>query len=177
MPRNTKGGNKAKKGKNIARFNKRTLILKEEHKDFLQLYGKVKVRYGGKPAILGIIDENGVERRCVVRGKHGKKSWMNTGDIVLINIEIDDNVTGEIAHKYRTEEISQLEKLGHISQTSFKIDNKVEDENIVFETKENKKDDFYTNYTSTERTNGEDRVFIALGDGEEDDDDFTFDDI
>ena len=171
MPRNFKGGNKAKKGRNVPRFRKRTMITKGKD----QLYGKVLARCGGKPPILKIVDECGATRLCVVRGKHTKKNWMNAGDCVLISTG-DSKDTGEIDHKYSTSEVSHLQKIGELSKLSFKQDGDEKDNiNIIFSNEDEKKDNFYTDYAKIDENAP--KTFIALGDDSEDepDDDFDFD--
>ena len=118
MPRNTFGGNKAKRGKNRPRneTGNKSIRLKE---DDLELYGKVIARAGGSPPILDVMCEDGKERRCVVRGKFAKKVWMNKDDIILITCNDESGESGEVTCKYSPSEVSRLEQLGEIKSTTF----------------------------------------------------------
>lgn len=123
MVRNTKGGNKAKKIKS-SRFKTqgRSLRLKKNDNESCELYGKILKKLGGNPPYLNILCEDGIERTCVIRGKHTKRVWMNVGDFVIINYnkELSDN-KGEIEHKFENHEISKLINMGEINVKIFKV--------------------------------------------------------
>ena len=118
MPKNFRGGNKTKRGKNIPRNNTSRILRKKKEAD-LEIYGKIISRLGGNPPIVKVIGEDKKERNCVVRGKFQKKVWMNPGDIVLIICNTDIGESGEVAWKYNETEVSLLEQCNEIVSTSF----------------------------------------------------------
>ena len=123
MVRNTKGGNKAKKIKSSGfKTQGRSLRLKDKNNDSCELYGKILKKLGGNPPYLNILCEDGLERTCVIRGKHTKRVWMNIGDFVIINYnkELSDN-KGEIEHKFENHEISRLINMGELNVKIFKV--------------------------------------------------------
>ena len=159
MPRNFRGGNKAKRKKNPGKIqSNKSLRIKAN--DSLELYGKVIKRLGGNPPILAVLCEDGKERRCVVRGKFVKKVWMNPDDYVLITCNT----------KYNNSDVSRLEQLGELSEKTFGKGD--ENNNITFtndKVAEEKVDEYY----STIDKNKEPNTSIAF----DDDEDFDFDDI
>ena len=76
MVRNLRGGNKAKKAKKNYddNTNSRPLRLKDKSPDSDELYANVISRLGGEPPRVQVICENGIEKRCVIRGKFKKKN-------------------------------------------------------------------------------------------------------
>ena len=125
-----RGGKKWKRSRKI-KIRKGPMILKDESIDSSQLYAKVLKRLGGKPPYLECLCEDGVDRRCVVRGKFIKKVWMNIDDIVLINYNKDnDNLKGEIELKYTPEQVSKLKRSGKLSFISNNLDD--DENNIIF---------------------------------------------
>ena len=85
MVYNKRGGNKAKRSKNSrGKISGRSLRTKDNSIESTELYGKVTKRCGGNPPILDVTYEDGVDRRCVLRGKFTKKIWVYPGDIVLL---------------------------------------------------------------------------------------------
>ena len=129
MPRNTTGGNKAKRGKNAPKSNNRALRTKDNSNE-LELYAKVISRAGGNPPILVVMCEDGKERNVVVRGKFTKKVWMNKDDIVLITLNTDSGDSGEVSVKYNPGEVSRLEQIKEITSTTFGREDY--DDNITF---------------------------------------------
>lgn len=143
MPRNIRGGNKAKRGKNIGKQNNKSLRFKDVN--CLELYAKVIKRLGGNPPIILVLGEDGKERRCVIRGKFAKKIWMNADDYVLITCNSEAGESGEISCKYNSSEVSQLETKGEITSLMFNKDN--ENSNITFtndKVTEDKVEEYYS---------------------------------
>ena len=119
MPRNTRGGNKAKRGKNAPRSNNRAIRTKDKSNE-LELYAKVINRAGGSPPIIVVQCEDGKERHVVVRGKFAKRVWMNKDDIVLITLNTDAGESGEITVKYNLGEVARLEQINEIGNRILK---------------------------------------------------------
>lgn len=130
MPKNKRGGNKAKKGKNTPSISKRPLVVKD--KNSKQLYGVVTKKCGGYPPVLEIDCEDGIMRRCVVRGKQRKRVWMEPGNTVLICYNENDT-GGEILLKYENSEVRKLIDMGEFTESTFKDNNEEDDSNIVFD--------------------------------------------
>lgn len=109
MPKNTKGGNKAKKGRNSnAPAVERQLELKSEDQDYarvVKLLGDCR---------LSVTTESGHKRVAIIRGKFHKKVWIKVHDIVLVALRgyQDDRV--DVIHRYDESEVNQLKKLGEI---------------------------------------------------------------
>lgn len=173
MPRNTRGGNKAKRGKNMPRQSNKSLRLKEEND--MELYGKVIKRLGGNPPIILILCEDGKERRCVVRGKFQKRIWINPDDYVLITCSSEAGISGEVTCKYNPSEVSQLEAKGEINSKMFNGDD-AHDDGITFTTENDTNDRVDEYYSSLQNSNTDAKAetFVALGD---DSDELDFDDI
>lgn len=175
MPRNTRGGNKAKRGKNAPKSNNRALRTKDSSNE-MELYAKVVSRAGGSPPIIVVMCEDGKERHVVVRGKFAKKVWMNKDDVVLITLNADSGESGEITVKYNPGEVSRLEQINEITSTTFGAED--HNDNITFtnEAVGTKEIDSY--FTETE-PNEEDKgkTFIAFDDDEGDSNSIDIDEI
>jgi translation initiation factor 1A len=139
MPKNKRGGNKAKKGKNTPNTSKRPLVVKDKNKNNRQLYGMVTKKCGGCPPILEINCEDGVTRRCVVRGKQRKRVWMEAGNTVLICYN-ENAISGEILIKYADSEVRKLISIGELNDNTFKDDNEEEFDNVIFDTGDNEEE-------------------------------------
>ena len=165
MPRNTRGGNKAKRGKNAPKSNNRALRTKDSSNE-MELYAKVVSRAGGSPPIIVVMCEDGKERHVVVRGKFAKKVWMNKDDVVLITLNADSGESGEITVKYNPGEVSRLEQINEITSTTFGVED--HNDNITFTneavgTKEI--DSYFTENEPNEEDKG--KTFIAFDDDED----------
>lgn len=87
MPKNKKGGNKAKRGGN--KFTNRkeeegTVELAEQG----QIYAQIKKRLGGSHILVECSD--GQQRQAVIPGrmKKGRRGqWLNHGDVILCHVE------------------------------------------------------------------------------------------
>jgi len=150
MPRNKRGGNKAKsKANRSEKLDKRALRIKEKDRYVIdpktkkevliksdELYGMVERRTGGRPPVLIVKTEDKKVRTCHIRGKMIKKVWCNAQDIVLIKYDITKNndSTGNVEHKYENKEIRQLEKLKELDRNQFveNIEDKELYNSIVF---------------------------------------------
>ena len=176
MARPGKGGKKKTRGKKIRIRKNRNLILKDKSSEGSQLYGVVSKRLGGKPAYILVTCEDGVDRKCVVRGKFTKKVWMNPDDIVLINYNKDnDNLKGEIETKYSPQEVSKLKRMGELFALKLKNNEQNEDDNIVFGNGEEEIND--TSQTNDNKQKSKNSEGFGFKDFEDlsDDDDFDFD--
>jgi len=167
MVLNKRGGNKAKKGKNnkFKAGRNRKLQIKDKSDDTTELYGKVTKICGGYPPIIQVLCEDGVERRCVLRGKFIKKIWIRDGDIVLLesNKELASTLP-EIYCKYEKNEVSKLEKMNEISNDTFEKEDDTNINNIVFKEETDPNEDFYSTFfnNTTDET-----LFNAFEDLEE----------
>jgi initiation factor 1A len=179
MVKNSRGGNKAKRQKNSGGdTSRRALVTKDNSADSSQLYGKVLKRLGGRPAFVLILCEDGIERKCVIRGKFNKRVWFNENDYVIITYnQTSSDKSGEIEHKYFPHEVAQLVSRGELDESKFKTDNAYDEDDvgIVFAKEEPKKeDDGYGDLWNQPKT---DRVFVANMDDDDEDDEWNIDDI
>ena len=117
MPRNLRGGNKAKKGS-----NKKGPGSELERSPYVttdpgggQAYAKVIKSYGGAPPMLGVMCSDGKERMGVVAGKLRKKVYCNKEDIVLVNLRDYQDTKCDIVWKYERKDISRLVKDNEIT--------------------------------------------------------------
>ena len=117
MPRNLRGGNKAKKGS-----NKKGPGSELERSPYVttdpgggQAYAKVIKSYGGAPPMLGVMCSDGKERMGVVAGKLRKKVYCNKEDIVLVNLRDYQDTKCDIVWKYERKDISRLIKDNEIT--------------------------------------------------------------
>ena len=111
MPKNTRGGKKAKRGKNQAPINtKKPLELATDG----QVYGKVKKRLGGSYVQVECSDDK--IRKGYIRGKYKKRVWFNKDDIVLCSLGMNQKEdVCELSYKYRPHEIAMLRAKGEIN--------------------------------------------------------------
>lgn len=178
MVLNKRGGNKSKKQKSAgSKTGGRPLRLKDSQPDSSELYGRVTKRNGGNPPIIQVLCEDGVERNCVVRGKMRNRVWMNPNDFVIIIYNKDSSSNaGEIDYKYDPQEVTKLEKLGELSSDKFRTEKDVinQDDSFVFASEETTKEetDCFTMHQGSSQ-----RVTIADLDGDDEDEEFNFDDI
>ena len=122
MPKNTHGGNKAKKGKNIVQ-TARNLVFKQDG----EMYGQIKKKLGGSRFEIYCIDK--VIRQGCLRGNMRKRVWINDGDIVLISTrDYQDNIV-DIIYKYTSDEAHALERIKEIEKDFFTITNDFDHEN------------------------------------------------
>ena len=104
MPKNKIGGNKHKKGKNHIDNGK--LRLKEKNEE----YAKVISALGN--CRFKIQCSDGIERIGTVRGNMRKKKYVNTDNIVLIEIWTDlQSDKCSIIDVYKEEQVKKLKKM------------------------------------------------------------------
>lgn len=110
---NITGGKHHKKGKKN-RIPMNVNDNKIEYAGTNQVYAIVKKKTGGTRLILECSD--GKERSGIIPGKFFKKIWMNAGDILLcdLNVESDDSQC-YIVHKYSPKDSNILKSQGKIT--------------------------------------------------------------
>jgi initiation factor 1A len=124
MPRNTRGGNKAKRGKNTRNDDedKKTPLAEGG-----QVYARVEKRLGNNRIEVECSDNK--KRSAVIRGKFIKRVWMNPGDILLVDTDgMGQEGVCVINHKYDRKEIRELRQKGLISFEDSGGDLKFDDE-------------------------------------------------
>lgn len=123
MPRNIRGGNKAKKGKN---FQESTALILAT--DDGQVYARVDSVLGGKNFNVTCLHDN-KQRLAHVRGNMRKRMWVSSGNIVLVTMRDFQDNKCDIIHKYSEEDVSSLIKMGKIEIKGCNIkENSDEDE-------------------------------------------------
>ena len=116
MPKNSSGGNKAKKQGNKNTANKRDETRPLKLKGNEQQYGKCVCIYGGSPCYVGVRCEDGLERRVVLRGKM-RNIRVQVEDYLLVLI--NSTTEGECEFKYFHSEVAKLKAEGHIDDRVF----------------------------------------------------------
>lgn len=110
MPKNTFGGNGAKKAKNIVSNNR--IQFKEDLEDYAivtQLLGNNRIK------IICLHDNS--EKIGIIRGNMRKKIWISKDDIVLVSLrEFQDNKC-DIIYKYAPDDVKLLVKYGEINKS------------------------------------------------------------
>ena len=110
MPKNTFGGNGAKKAKNIVSNNR--IQFKEDLEDYAivtQLLGNNRIK------IICLHDNS--EKIGIIRGNMRKKIWISKDDIVLVSLrEFQDNKC-DIIYKYEPDDVKLLVKYGEINKS------------------------------------------------------------
>ena len=84
--RGGKGYKKSKTGREKVRFNNLEEINVIEGEGY---FGRIKKRLGGKPAQFEVLLNNGTTTVGIVRGKLHKKVWLNPGNLVLLNPDLE----------------------------------------------------------------------------------------
>ena len=115
MPKNKKGGNKAKKGSNkrFAEAENQPFVTKDPEGG--QEYAKVIKSMGGCPPMLNVNCSDDKERIGVITGRLRKKVFCNKEDIVLVNLRDYQDSKCDIIWKYSDRETKRLVKEGEIS--------------------------------------------------------------
>lgn len=127
MPRNTKGGNKAKRGKNCA---PKEFITIAEH-DENQHYGKItKVLGSCRFEVLSLKDNK--TRLGHIRGNLRKRAWMNNNDTVIIALRTFEDNKCDIIHVYSTDETQVLITSGEIPKEYTNKSPQGEDDECAF---------------------------------------------
>ena len=131
-----------KKGGKNARRAKRNTIANDRNLEFAgpgQAYCKIVKKLGGRHIDGLILGENSRTIRCVIRGKHRKRLWMNEGDIVLVALRDFEEGKCDIELKYTDDEVRRLRNLKELNdQPSIgnfdDATNAYEDNGFVFDT-------------------------------------------
>lgn len=132
MPKNIHGGKGHKRGR-----NKKIEPLEGKEKLAValpgQVYASVKKKMGGSRLLVECSDKR--IRSAIIPGKLYKRTWMNAGDVLLVDLDTtgsDDTCT--VNHKYTASDIILLKARGYITfETMEKEDDGyefVEDENV-----------------------------------------------
>jgi initiation factor 1A len=172
MVKNSKGGNKARKGKNHnSNLNSRPLVYKKNSPDSDQLYARCISRLGYNR--VQVFCENGTEKNCRIPGKFMNRKYINVGDtLIIIYDKSKSDDMGEVNHIYTAKEVDNLKTEGKINDNMFmKPEEIMNNQNFEFEVESKNKTDFYSlqnDRIKTRTIKDEDLEFL---DGESDDSD------
>jgi len=127
MPKNLRGGNKHKKGKNKVgdNFPKKEIVYAENN----QLYAVVLKRFGNGRISVKCSDDR--VRSAIIPGKFKKKVWLNVDDIILVDIDALGKEKDDVClinHKYSQSDINILKNKGIIKNLDVNLS---DDENII----------------------------------------------
>lgn len=115
MPKNLKGGNRAKKGKNSALREEKKLELATEG----QMYGICTKYYGNhrgdvtfytKTEEYGAKVDREVNAMGIIRGSIRKRTRMRTGDVLIVALRDYQLDKVDIVHVYKFEEVKRLKR-------------------------------------------------------------------
>ena len=134
MPRNKFGGNKSKKKANKRSFTNSKRDLRRPEDD--QRIAKVGKAYGSGCFQLTLIADSS-EKKGKVCGSLYKRVWIREGDTVLVSVRSCNSSEGngemvDIIHKYRDDEIRDLDAEGFMKKSKEELEDNVTS-NIVFE--------------------------------------------
>lgn len=122
-------GKKKSKGKSKSRgtyTEKRAVKLKGEEEE----YALVEKILGDRRTELACAD--GEKRMGLIRGKFRKRVWINRYDVVLISLRDFQEEKADIIHKYKPEEVRELQRKGEVPP-DFLSKEKDEDEENEFD--------------------------------------------
>lgn len=109
MPKNTKGGRYAKKGRNAKDDRaQRDLVLKLDEQE----YGQITKSLGDRRFDVYCFD--GKNRTVHVPGKFRKRTFFVRDDIVLVQLRDFQEEKADFLHKYMPDEIAKLKRIGEI---------------------------------------------------------------
>tara|TARA_Y100000741_G_C18242379_1_gene554141 strand:+ start:398 stop:817 length:420 start_codon:yes stop_codon:yes gene_type:complete len=128
MPKNTKGGSKHKKQKNVNINNDENYILKDSDE---QDYGKVIKLLGNCRVRLLCNDK--IERIGLIRGSMKKKQWVNLDNIVLYSKREYENDKVDIIFVYNNIVIKNIQ---HLLNLNFIIDEQNEIDDLFIDNNE-----------------------------------------
>jgi len=106
------GGKNRRRGKNENDNEKRELVFKEDGQEYAQV---VKMLGNGR---LDAMCFDGVRRLANIRGKLRKKTWINTGDIILLSLRDFQDGKGDVIQKYSADEARSLKAYGELPETA-----------------------------------------------------------
>lgn len=134
MPRNTKGGKKTKKGANKRDFANSKRDLRRPEED--QRIAKVGKAYGTGCFQLTLFADSS-EKKGKVCGSLYKRVWIREGDTILCSVRSCNSSEGngemvDIIHKYRDDEIKDLDAEGFLKKSKEELEDNVTS-NIIFE--------------------------------------------
>lgn len=111
MPRNTFGGNKAKRSKKVVTDGEdKKKPIRRAIKN-VEMYAIVEGGLGDGRVKLSCMDDK--QRQGLIPGKFYKKVWFNKGDYVLIELNsLGSDKEGMIVHKYNGDEVRVLKRNG-----------------------------------------------------------------
>lgn len=124
MPKNIKGGNKAKKGKNssLREFTRRLELPDDSG---YQYYGLVLKHHGATTDIVFLdtrknkdVDSSGKLTKAIgyVRGSIKKKCRPKINDIVIVAVRDYQDKKVDIIHKYNDDEMKELKKNNYFDE-------------------------------------------------------------
>ena len=143
MPKKNKfGGNRHKKSANKRNLSNNSRGLRRPEDD--QLIAKVGKAYGTGCFQLTMYADSS-EKKGKVCGSLYKRVWVREGDTVLVSIRSCNSAENhgemvDIIHKYREDEIRDLDKEGYLKKSQQEVDEDT-GANIIFEGEGNEEDD------------------------------------
>ena len=107
MPKNLKGGNKAKSQANKKVNVKRNTVYASEDEKDKMTYGKIVKKLGGLHLEIKCIDS--ISRIGKIRGRMAGKQWINISDVVLVSLRDFGNDTKcDILYCYNADEVESV---------------------------------------------------------------------
>lgn len=102
-----------------------------------QRYARVTTLLGNGRAT--VMCDDGIERRCKIRGSMRRREWVHVGETVLVCLRTDLSGSsvrraedvGDIVHRYLPEELARLARLGEPVQVA--ADEDPEDQFVTFD--------------------------------------------
>ncbi len=118
MPKNVRGGKSSRKGRNQRDDGgQRDLVLRQDEQE----YGQIKNALGDKR--FSVFGFDGKDRIAHVPGKFRKRVFFVAGDIVLLQRRnFDSDAKCDLLHKYSSDEVTRLKKLGEIPVKAGMVD-------------------------------------------------------
>ncbi len=136
MPKNVKGGNKAKSQKNSSGQEKKREVATPEEEDDSHIAIITKV-HGDSRYLCQIVDQNGIQPKVYpttmskgTKNKYGRGTIVGVGTYVLISIREFQKDKSDIIFVYRDSEIQYLVDNNYLKITQ--IDNDNADDDIQF---------------------------------------------
>lgn len=106
MPKHKKSGKK----KPSSGQSRRELVAKEHGQEYARV-----IKLLGNCRMTAMCDD-GLERLCIIRGKMRNREWIRPDDIILIGLRDFQDGKGDVIHKYTSDEVRTLKKLGQITE-------------------------------------------------------------
>ena len=123
-----KKGKKKKNSKNKGFTRVRPLLQKEAGQE----YALVTKMLGDRYIMTYCYD--GVKRRAHIRGKMRRRVWINVDDIILVSLRDFSETCSDVIHKYDTNEVHRLKKMGELMDIGKTHTGNFEDESgFIFE--------------------------------------------